>query len=181
LRHGFSTQVEVSTIWGFQSVTITKRIFEKRNLRWAVYGALFFWTPDILIHAIKRYQFDNPILVSLACPLTLVSGYFIVAFFSAGEISTLHPALATIGIWCTGGFATMLASSFAGGGLANPDGWLVAVGISFLTVVFPPLTLMLATYDGSLFALLVATLLMVIEMAGLPARIMQLRFSKTGI
>ncbi len=158
-----------------------KTIFERKNLRWALYGALFFWTPDIFIHAIKRYEFNNPILVSLVCPLTLIAGYFIIAFFSSHRNSALHPALAIMGVWCTGGIATMIASSFAGAGFASPDGWLAAAGLSLFAVIVPPLTFMMATYDGSLFALLGATLLMVLEMAVLSARMIQLRFSKVAV
>jgi hypothetical protein len=74
----------------------------------------------------------------------------------------------------------MVASSFAGGGFAAVDGWWTAVGLSLVVVIFPPFTAMLATYDGTLFALLLGTLLMSVEAATLSARMAQSKLWKTA-
>src|SRR6266566_5786345 len=61
-----------------------------------------------------------------------------------------------LGVWVTGGLFMMLAATASGGGFANPEGirgslWIIALSI------IPLVTYMLATYDGSLFALLAVT------------------------
>ena len=97
-------------------MAIIKKIIEKRReMRWLLYGALFFWIPDIVIHAIARNNFDRVHiwLVTAACPLALVVGYFVVAHFSARRISSMHSGLMILGMWCGGGIGTMLASSLA--------------------------------------------------------------------
>ena len=160
-------------------MAITKRMFDVRNLRWVLYGALFFWTPDILIHAIGRYNFNghDVILVSLVCPLVLIAGYFATTFFSDHRISALQPGLVILGIWLAGGFAIMVASSFGGGGFMSPGGWSSPTSLLILSGICPLTTYMLSAYDGSLFALLGITLLMGLEMAVLSARRIQIRFS----
>jgi hypothetical protein len=150
----------------------------RKEVRWMLYGALFFWTPDVLIHAIRRYSFDNIWLVAAVCPLTVIAGYFVVAHFSARKIAPLHSWLMILGIWCAGGLATMLASSLAGGGLASADGRWTVIAISLATVIFPPFTAMLATYDGTLWALLLGTLLLGMEAGTLSARVVQPRLGK---
>jgi hypothetical protein len=161
---------------------IKKTIEKRREMRWVLYGAFFFWMPDVLIHAIARNNFDtvHVWLVTAACPLVLVVGYFVIAHFSIQRISSMHPGLMILGMWCGGGIAIMLASSFAGAAFASADAWRSSMVISLATVIFPPFTAMLATYDGSLFALLIGTVLMVIEAATLSARMVQAKFSKAA-
>ena len=154
-------------------MSFQRRIFTKNSLLWMSYGALSFWIPDILIHAVRRYKFDDILLVSIAASLTLVAGYLVAVYFSPRPVTAMNPFLVMAGVWCTGGIGTMIASSFADGGFAGKSGWLFATGLSASTVVFPPMTLMLATYDGTLFALLLITILMIIEATALSARFVQ--------
>jgi hypothetical protein len=154
----------------------------RQEIRWVAYGALFFWFPDILVHAFARNRFDGPQvwLVTAACPLALLVGYFVAAHFAARKISSLHPGLMILGMWCAGGIAMSAAWSFEGAGLANKSNLLFAGAVSLLTVVFPPLTAMLATYDGTLFALILGTLLMGIEAGTLSAQLVQPKLWKTA-
>jgi hypothetical protein len=164
-------------------MTIKQMISEMRKeIRWAAYGALFFWLPDILVHAIAQNSFDTVQvwIVTAACPLALVAGYFVIAHFSTRKVSSMHSGLMILGVWCAGGIAIMIASSFAGGAFARADGWLVAMAISFLAVIFPPFTGMLATYDGSFLALLAGTVLMGIEAGTLSARMMKPKLNKAA-
>jgi hypothetical protein len=62
-----------------------------------------------------------------------------------------------VGVWMLGSLAMTVNATFTGGGFARPvwDVWVViALGI------FPPYTYIMATYDGSLGGLLLATALM---------------------
>ena len=59
------------------------------------------------------------------------------------------------GIWLMGGISMALWASFAGGGFSNLD---LRGAISLIAISWVPIyTCMAATYDGSLFALLVAS------------------------
>ena len=49
------------------------------------------------------------------------------------------------------------SASFCGGGLSQPDAWRFFV---FGTLLFPVFTFVMSAYDGTLFALLLATLLL---------------------
>jgi hypothetical protein len=49
------------------------------------------------------------------------------------------------------------SSSFCGGGLSQPDAWRFFV---FGTLLFAVFTFVMSAYDGTLFALLLATLLL---------------------
>jgi hypothetical protein len=161
---------------------IKKAIAKKREMWWVLYGAFCFWLPDVLIHAIARNNFDrlHVWLVTAACPLALVVGYFVIAHFSVQRISSMHSGLMILGMWCGGGIAIMLASSFAGAAFASAEAWRSSILISLATVIFPPFTAMLATYDGSLFALLIDTVLMVVEAATLSARMVQAKFIRAA-
>ena len=157
-----------------------KGIVNRRNLGWALSGALLFWIPDILIHGLTGEKFDNIWLVTFVSPILSLLGYIWLAFRFPGELTGLQPGLTLLGIWCAGGIGTMLASSFAGGGFAGANQWLGAAGISLMTIVFPPLTFILATYDGTLFALLVISLLLSLEAASLCARRLKLRLHRAS-
>jgi hypothetical protein len=60
------------------------------------------------------------------------------------------------GVWIFGGLFMMTGASFSSGGFASPNGIKWAV-MSMLLSVVPIYTFVLATYDGSLFALLLVT------------------------
>jgi len=66
-----------------------------------------------------------------------------------------------VGIWLLGGLCMTIGATFAGGGFAAPNGMrgsLFAIAFSLL----PLFTCAMATYDGSLFGLLVASLILFI-------------------
>jgi hypothetical protein len=168
---------ESGTEWNMPAIA---HLFKIENLRWMLYGALLFWTPDILVHGVTGQKFDDIWLVTLLPPLLCILGYCWLAYRSTTELTGLQPGLMLLGIWCAGGIGTMLASSFAGGGFAGANQWHDATGISLATIVFPPLSFMLATYDGTLFALLGITLLLSLEAAGLSARRFKLRLHRAS-
>jgi len=76
-----------------------------------------------------------------------------------------------LGVWLTGGLFTALAATTANGGFAGPDGFWGGVLFALLGAL-PPATFIMATYDGSLFALLAITvgvpMFFAISLSGLP-------------
>lgn len=66
---------------------------------------------------------------------------------------------AVLGIWLFGPLLMTVGFSFNGGGFAKPDGWqLVVLG----TGLFPFFTFEMSTYDGTLFAVILVTALLLL-------------------
>jgi hypothetical protein len=125
-------------------------------------GALAFWLPDVFVHLLRRKSFDSPDvwLLTVLMPLCVFAALYIFAkrlatSFSNGALRML------CGIWLFGGVFISIAGTFSDGGFAGPDGirgGLIVIAMSLIPLV----TFMLATYDGSLGALAIATVVLVI-------------------
>lgn len=121
-------------------------------------GALSFWGPELLLYAIRRK--DLPSLVTFLLPGCLVLGYFLAVRLrwckGAGQPSGAIFML--LGVWVFGPTAMVLGATFRGAGFLalNAHEALMAT----LGGLFPPFSFIMATYDGSLFALLLAWALM---------------------
>ena len=63
------------------------------------------------------------------------------------------------GIWLLGGLAMMIGATFSGGGFAGPDGLRGALFV-VATSLLPVYTFVMATYDGSVGALLAVSLVL---------------------
>ncbi len=156
------------------------------NIFWILFyifvGGAAFWSPDVLLHAYRGYGFSgrDSLLLSVLLPWALVACYGILLWLRGGR--GIAPSIAffmLVGVWILGSLGMMIGASFSGGGFAMPGAevWVViALGI------LPPYTFIMATYDGSLLGLLVATVLMVLmhvryekEHWILPARLRKLR------
>jgi hypothetical protein len=118
-------------------------------------GAVAFWVPDTLVHLVRSTHFDSPdvVVVTVLMPLSLFGGWFIVSRTRRRSMSsTAIPFLC--GIWLTGGLFMSL-------------GWVLKVSdpassvwLSTLLGIVPIYTFMAATYDGSLFALLLISVVL---------------------
>jgi len=126
------------------------------TLKMACLGMVSFWLPDVLLHAVRRFSFDSSDvrIVTLAMPLTL----FLAC--AAGVIVCHLTVRATAirmlaGIWLSGGIWMLIGASFSGGGFMSLD----VRGALFLTAIswIPLYTFIAATYDGSLGALVLAS------------------------
>jgi hypothetical protein len=97
--------------------------------------------------------------VSVVCPLTFLATFFFCRWLDKNaltkRIKRIGPSLIA-GVWIFGGLFIMVGASFSSGGFASPNGIKWAVMSTLLSVV-PIYTFILATYDGSLFALLLVT------------------------
>jgi hypothetical protein len=126
----------------------------------ACVGGLAFWIPDTVVHAIYRYSFDRMgvLLVTVAAPLTLLVS--LLGCARAFRVTAGVVAIrALAGVWLLGGVFMTVASSFSGGGFLSPDGFPGGLKLILMSLL-PPVTFMMATYDGSLGALLLVSLIL---------------------
>ncbi len=138
-------------------------------------GAVAFWLPDILLHALRGYNFNgrDVRIVTIVSPLTLL-----IAFFLAKRTDKATPQRSVVpallaGVWLLGGLFMLVGASFSGGGFVSPGGarWVM---ITILLSVLPMYTFIMATYDGALGALLLVTAVAVpawiVERSGILSR-----------
>ncbi|HEY2468405.1 MAG TPA: hypothetical protein VGI45_11300 [Terracidiphilus sp.] len=126
-------------------------------LLFASIGALSFWTPDLVVHAWARDAFDSSHVraITFLMPAALLIAYLI-SRRRVRENGFRWVGLAMIGgVWLTGGLFIMLCATVDGAGFASA-GFVLSV-LLLIGSAIPILTCMLATYDGSLGALLIIT------------------------
>lgn len=131
-----------------------------RRAKLLLLGALSFWLLDVLLHAAEGYDFFglDVWLLTVAMPLL-----FFAAHFGAKRLygrSVLVAPWMLLGVWLLGNSFMMIGASFSEGGLAigpfKDTLWMLLLSL------LPPSTFMMATYDGSLFALFLVTGLAVV-------------------
>ena len=130
-----------------------------RALRFMLLGATGFWLPDVFLRALRAQNFNSRDvrIITMVMPLTLL-GTFLAAKWANTEMRNRWIGLSMIaGVWLLGGFFMTIGASFSGGGFMGPDGARGAVLMMVLSL-FPMYTFIMATYDGSLGALLLVTL-----------------------
>ena len=131
-----------------------------KALTHALLGGLVFWTPNVVVHWIIAYRFSGFVVIGLTVllPATTILFFRTPSWPSPKQESRLSQALfAVLGIWIAGPSMLTFSASFCGGGLSQPDAWRFFV---FGTLLFPVFTFVMSAYDGTLFALLLATLLL---------------------
>lgn len=123
-------------------------------------GGIVFWTPNVAVHWVRGYRFTVYDAIALALILPVLTYLFFRVLWSmvGKQGSRLSSALfAVLGIWIAGPSMLTFSETFCGGGLSQPGAWHFFV---FGTLLFPLFTLILSTYDGALFAVLLATVLL---------------------
>ena len=128
----------------------------------AVAGAVSFWLPDVVIQTAARRSFDalqvrtQIRIITFLLPATFLCAYLLARRLSMKRNFKWIGSAMLLGVWFTGGLFMMLAATGSGGGFAGPDG--VRGGFLMAALgTLPPFTFMMATYDGSLGALLAVT------------------------
>jgi len=130
------------------------------TLRLACFAAMAFWGPSIVVHTFRKDLFgrSDVLVLTVAMPLALFLSWTVCA--KSFHITRRAAALPMLcGIWLLGGLCMSLSATFSGGGFAGPDGVrgaLLVIAASLL----PVYTFIMATYDGSLGALLVGSLVL---------------------
>ncbi len=119
-------------------------------------GAIGFWLPDVVLHALRGYNFDgrDVRIVTIASPVALLVTFFVVKWANkTTPRSQIIPSLIA-GVWIFGGLFMTISATFGGGGFKGPAG---GVMIAILLSILPIYTFIMATYDGALAALLLVT------------------------
>jgi hypothetical protein len=126
-------------------------------LKLLLVGATSFWLPDVIVHALARYSFSRTHVMALTAvlPICFTCAYVIVKR-RYRTVKTFVALPMLIGLWTCGGLFMTVGASSSGGGFAGPSGLRETVLVMLMSF-FPPITFMMATYDGTLFALLLAT------------------------
>ena len=123
-----------------------------------------FWLPSVVVHAIRGFDFGNsrfdiiavlllPVLAAILV-LELLDRYRI-----GGCRRRMIAGWMLFGIWFLGPLMMNFGATFSGGGFARPGTWQTFVSAATL---FIPFTWMMSAYDGTLGALVVITVWLVI-------------------
>jgi hypothetical protein len=128
-----------------------------RLIKLMVLGAVGFWLPDVLLHAWRGNNFSgrDVLIATVLSPLMLLITFlFVKRKDKATPQKQVAPWLLA-GVWLFGGFFMLLGASFSSGGFTSLSA-SESVKTLLLSVI-PIYTFMMATYDGALGALLLAT------------------------
>jgi len=127
-------------------------------LGFAAAGALAFWVPDVCVHVVAGRNFDSLHVKAITFVLPIA---FLIAYLTLRKIAarrgyqSLGLAM-LVGVWLTGGLFIVIAETALGAGFTGASGVRDSLFITALSVI-PVVTYVLATYDGSLMALLAVT------------------------
>jgi hypothetical protein len=127
-------------------------------LSFAIAGAVSFWLPDVAVHIGAGPNFDSRHVweITILMPAAFLLTYLVARKSAIKRDFRWVGAAMLLGVWITGGLFMTIAAMASGSGFVGASGvWrLVIIVLS----VIPIVTYILATYDGSLFALLLLTL-----------------------
>jgi hypothetical protein len=128
-------------------------------LKLMVYGAVSFWVPDILWHVIRGSQFGgrDALGITVLLPISLLGTYILVKRLQRNEHENGILRWMLLGLWLLGGFFIMVGGSFLGAGFARSSD-LSDFLQSLLISLIPGIVYIMATYDGSLGALFVVSI-----------------------
>jgi hypothetical protein len=123
-----------------------------------VLAGVIFWLPDVLVHALSGRRFSGLHVTLLTVLLPACSGFSLVWIWKKGiafKSRLRRTVLPVLGIWLFGPLMMMISATFGGGGFAKPGIWQT---MGMMTLTFPISTFIASTYDGTLGAVLLATL-----------------------
>jgi hypothetical protein len=124
-------------------------------------GGLLCWAPSLVVHWLRGQDFSgrDAGLLTLLLPLAAVLAVTLARrAVPSSRLCAVSPLLVLLGLWLLGPVAMLGSATLDGGGFAQPVSW---GALAFVIVAFPLTTPMLATYDGSLGGLALASLLLV--------------------
>jgi hypothetical protein len=121
-------------------------------LTYIALGALVFWLPDVVVHALARSHYSGIDGIFLTVFLPLLTCYVLKLIWKTkGESRNFASAAlpAVLGIWVFGPLMMIISATFSGGGFTRPEAWrLLYIGFT----LFPIMMIDMSTYDGTLFA-----------------------------
>ena len=137
----------------------------KKYLLPIISAALLFWVPDVVVHLIAGRSFSGADvrLMTVLIPLICVTGFMVCPKLCYGRLWNATEAMVAVGgIWLMGPLATMVAATFSGGGFAAAPYRSLGEILMLGTLLFPIYTFMLSAYDGTLFALMIVTVILLV-------------------
>jgi hypothetical protein len=128
------------------------------RLGFAALGAVAFWLPDVLIHVNGGPNLDSQHgwAITLVGPAAFLFAYVVARRFALRQEFNWPGATMLLGVWLTGGLFMTVAAMASGNEFIGATGLWRLVVVAFS--VIPIVTYILASYDGSLFALLAVTM-----------------------
>jgi hypothetical protein len=127
-------------------------------LSFAAVGALSFWLPDIAIqaHAGPNLDSRHAWAITLFAPAVFLLAYIVARNFALkAKFNRLGPTM-LLGVWVSGGLFMTISALVSGNDFIGGTGlWRLAI---IPMSIVPIVTFILASYEGSLFALLAITL-----------------------
>lgn len=136
-----------------------KNPLSSRVVKLAVTGAGAFWLPDVAWHVVRGDKFDryDVLGVTILMPAALFAAFLLLRRANKAASQAFRAWPLMLGVWELGGYFILLASTFQHAGFRNMHGasdFLMAV----LLPLIPIYTWIMATYDGSLGALIIVSL-----------------------
>jgi hypothetical protein len=134
--------------------------FLVRRWRPALIGGLLFWCPDVLrSYFVKSEPSAAAIgVLTFLMPLVVIAGYLIMRRNPQTEASARIETSILLGIWILGPTMVGIAQTFQGVGFR----FIGTLPVVIFATIFPPVLLIMAGYDLSIFALLLATSVLIV-------------------
>jgi len=132
-----------------------------RLLPYPAFGAIAFWGPDLLLHAIRERGLVDVLVLSVVQPLfPALLLWRVSKNLSHCYQSSARGILLLLGIWLSGPSAMMLGWTIAGAGFTSTGGARVGSSFQFLRdlTLEPIYTVEMSTYEMTLLGLVLATL-----------------------
>lgn len=126
-------------------------------LSFAAAGGLSFWLPDIAIHAHAGPNLDSrhAWAITLFAPAVFLLAYVVAQRFALRTKFNRLGLTMLLSVWLSGGLFMTISALVSGSDFIGGTGfWQLAI---IPMSIVPIVTFILASYDGSLFALLAIT------------------------
>lgn len=143
---------------------MTRIVEQVASLRWEtiLLGGSTFWTPDVVHHWVTRTEPSRVTIAGLSILMPLAVGVACREVRNRSRNRTQSVALSMLlGVYFLGPTMVMAGFTPLGGGFSQGDA-SICLTMCVAFAVMPPCTLIMSTYDLSLFALLLVSCLLII-------------------
>ena len=138
---------------------VFRSLFGWVSLPQCLTGGLVFWVPDVFLQLLRGEEFGHVDvkLLTILMPTATVASYLLQPV-RVDKGAMIQAASSLLGVWLVAPWALTTAATFTGGGFSHPGDVLVSMSVIIMSTIIPIYTVILATYDGSLLAILLVTL-----------------------
>jgi hypothetical protein len=129
-------------------------------LKYIVLGPLIFWAPSVFLHLLRGDRFAGIEAITLTILLPLITCLALAFYWRiqrTPQDKLTFALFAVLGIWLFGPVMMSVSWSSTGGGFSHPDS---SHSVLIETCMFPVFTFIMSTYDGTLGALLLTSVLL---------------------